>query len=196
MQQINLYQPMFRQQKKVFSALTMLQVLGFFTVVLGGIYGYTISSLEPFRQELKKTTVEFERLAGQIETLRGKTPQQAQANLLEAEIARLTQNLDYRRKLKEALEAGSFGNTEGFSSYFEALATGHVDGAWLTNIQIAQGGKQLNLAGKTVDPELVPVYMKRLSESPIFSRRGFNVLELARSEKEAAVVSFNIATGG
>jgi hypothetical protein len=196
MQQINLYQPLFRQQKKIFSAVTMLQMTGFFVVVLGVIYAWNVRSLAPFQDELEKTSVEFDRLAARIEQVRVKTPGEAETRLLEQEISRLTRELKYRRELKEALAAGTFGNTDGFSGYFEALARGHVDGAWLTGIMIAQGGVQLSLTGLTIDPELVPLYIKRLAESPAFHSRGFNVLELARSQQEDQLVAFNIGTGG
>jgi hypothetical protein len=195
MQQINLYQPMFRQQKKVFSAVTMLQILGFFVVVLGAVYGWNVSRLEPFRGELKKTSAEFERLAGQIDRLRASAKDEAETRLLDREIARLSRVLAQRRLLLDALREGSFGNTGGFSAYLEALARGHVAGAWLTDIRIDGGGQQLSLGGSTVDPELVPVYLKRLGEAPAFRQRGFNILELARGESGTAV-TFNIATGG
>lgn len=196
MQQVNLYQPMFRQQKKIFSAVTMLQITGFFVVVLGAIYAWNVRSLAPFREELDKASVEFGRLTARIEQVRVKMPGEAETRLLEQEISRLTQELKYRRQLREALAAGAFGNMDGFSGYFEALARGHVDGAWLTGIMIAQGGVQLNLSGLTIDPELVPLYIKRLAASQIFHSRGFNVLELARSEQEAQLLAFNIGTGG
>lgn len=196
MQQINLYQPMFRQQKRIFSAMTMLQISGFFLVVLAAAYGYNVHSLNPFRVELARTTAEFDRLAARIEQVRAAAPGQAEVKLVEREIARLSQELESGRRLKQALATGSFGNTQGFSSYFEALARGHVDGAWLTDIAIAQGGGKLDFSGKTIDPELVPLYLRRLSEAPVFRKRGFNVLELARSEQEKQLLTFNIGTGG
>jgi hypothetical protein len=196
MQQINLYQPMFRQQKKVFSAMTMLQISGFFIVVLGAAYGYNAHSLNPFRTELARTSAEFDRLAQRIESVRAAAPGQAEVKLLQREVERLSRELENGRRLKQALASGSLGNTAGFSSYFEALARGHVDGAWLTGIGIARGGGQLSLSGKTIDPELVPLYLRRLGEAPVFRNRGFNMLELARSEEDGQLVTFNIGTGG
>ena len=196
MQQVNLYQPMFRQQKKIFSAVTMLQIGGFFLVVLGCAYGYNVHGLSPFRTELTRTTAEFDRIAQQIEKVRAAAPEQTEVKLMEREITRLSQELAGGRRLKQALATGSFGNTAGFSGYFEALARGHVDGAWLTGIAIGQGGGQLSFTGKTIDPELVPLYLRRLAEAPVFRKRGFNVLELTRSEEENQLVTFNIGTGG
>ncbi|MBI2994342.1 MAG: hypothetical protein HYY48_09240 [Gammaproteobacteria bacterium] len=196
MQQINLYQPIFRRQKKIFSAVTMLQIVGFFIVILGALYAYATFGLQPFRGELLKTEADFAKLTKQIELYRAKYSEEGKSKLLETEIARLTRELAERRRLKETLAAGSFGNIQGFSSLFEALAKGHVDGAWLTGIRIGKGGHVISLSGKTVDPELIPVYIRRLSDTAAFRNRGFNVLDLARSEEEeeAGLINFNIAT--
>lgn len=196
MQQVNLFQPMFRQQKKIFSAATMLQIVLFFAVVLGAVYAYTLTRLEPFRNELARVEGEFEKLTRQIELHRARFPTREKSKLLEQEVERLSVEVAFQRRLKEALSSGSFGNAAGFSDHFEALARGHVEGSWLTRILLANGGANVSLSGKTVDPELVPVYIRRLAESPEFSKRAFNVLELARSQKEVNLVEFNIATGG
>src|SRR4051812_33188494 len=39
-QQINLYSPLFRKQKKLFTALAMVQALGIVVIALVGLYGY------------------------------------------------------------------------------------------------------------------------------------------------------------
>ena len=49
-QQINLYQPIFRTQKKIFSATTIAQAAGLFVVGLLLIYGYARSSPSAMRR--------------------------------------------------------------------------------------------------------------------------------------------------
>ncbi len=39
-QQINLYSPLFRKQKKLFTALAMVQALGIVVIALVALYGY------------------------------------------------------------------------------------------------------------------------------------------------------------
>lgn len=195
MQQVNLYQPMFRQQKKVFSAVTMVQIFGFFVVVLGAIYGYNLYRLQPLRDGLKTTNVAFRRISKQIDVYHKKFPPLKKSKVLEDQIARLSRELKHRRKIETILASGSFGNTKGFSQYFEALARGYTQGAWLTDISIAGGGSQVNLTGETVNPELVPVYIKRLSGFKVFQKRSFNELDLSRSDKQPNLVEFHIGTG-
>lgn len=194
-QQINLYQPIFRKQQKVFSAVTMLQITAFFVVVIFSIYAYNVYKLKPFSRELDKTNVRLEKLTQQIEIVGKKLSGRGKNSLLESEISRLTTRLENMKKVSAALSSGSFGNADGFSDHFEALAREHVDGAWLTDITIADGGGKLALAGKSIDPELVPIYIQRLADAPVFKDQKFNILELKRISGEGDVISFNIGSG-
>ena len=40
-QQVNLYQPIFRHRRPLFSALALLQVVGMIALGLGAVYGYS-----------------------------------------------------------------------------------------------------------------------------------------------------------
>ena len=195
-QQINLYQPMFRKQEKVFSALTMLQITGFFIVVLAGIYAYNVNRLKPFSIELRNTNTQLEKLSKQIEVVSRSLTSRGKNKLMESEITRLTLRLENMQKVKTALSEGSFGNASGFSTLFEALARNRVDGAWLTEITISDGGGKLALSGKSIDPELVPIYIKRLAQAPVFKNQNFNILELERLTGARDLIGFNISSGG
>lgn len=179
-QQINLYQPMFRKQKKVFSAVTMIQVISFFVFVFGALYGYELYRMEPFKQQalqLDKNTAE---LNAQLAKLTNLQPMKAKSDLLEKEIARLTNELEESKHVQRVLSEHEFGNATGFSSYLEALARQHVDGTWLTRVSIAGGGTSLGLEGKTLSSELVPIYIQQLSTEKALSGSSFNVMELYR----------------
>ena len=194
-QQVNLYQPIFRKQEKVFSAVAMLQITGFFIVVLSGIYFYGGLQLKPFRDELDRSNVQFEKLTSQIEAISRDLPAQSGSRIIAGELQRSTDELERINRIRAALASGAIGNSEGFSGYLEALAESHVNGAWLTAINIAEGGKKLTINGISIDPELVPVYIKRLSEAQVFDNSNFNTVELERSDTEPDRVLFVVATG-
>jgi Tfp pilus assembly protein PilN len=193
-QQINLYQPMFRKQKIVFSAMTMLQVGIFFIVVFTSIYIYQSSQIKPYKKQLATIDKELIQLANQIASI--STPQKSKSKLLENEITKLTKELEQRKRISRVLTSRSFGNSSGFSSYLEAFAKGHVQGTWLTSVNIKQGGTSLGLKGKTLSSELVPVYIQKLAEEESLHGSSFNVMELARLEKDEGVseLSFSIST--
>jgi hypothetical protein len=193
-QQINLYQPMFRKQEKVFSAVTMVQIIGLVTILLGAIYAYNIWSLRPFEQELVKINVEQQKLQGELKRFEVKAAANTKSQLLEDEIRLLSQELEQKRQVEQVLSTGSYGNRNGFSDYFAGLARQHVSGLWLTNVTLQNGGTQLVLKGKTNNAELIPIYIQKLAKEKAFAGLSFNVLEMSRSETDADIIVFNIAT--
>ena len=194
-QQINLYQPMFRKQKVVFSAMTMLQVSIFFLIVFAALYAYEVNQIKPYKKQLASMDNELAQLNSQVTALTG-SKKQSKSKLLEREIAKLSKELEQRENILKILSSRSFGNSDGFSSYLEAFARGHVQGTWLTSVNIKQGGAALGLKGKTLSSELVPVYIQKLAEEKSLDGSSFNVMELARVEAEQgnSELSFSIST--
>ena len=193
-QQINLYQPMFRKQEKVFSAIAMTQIVGLLIVVLGGIYAYNLWSLRPFEQELANVNVEKDKLQQELAKLEAKSQTNIKSQLMEDEIKLISRELEQKRRVEQILSAGSFGNRNGFSGYFEGLARQHVSGLWLTNVTLHNGGTQLILKGKTNNAELIPIYIQKLANEKAFAGLSFNVLEMTRAENDTGIIVFNIAT--
>jgi Tfp pilus assembly protein PilN len=200
-QQINLYQPVLRRQEKVFSAMTMLQTICLFLVVLTIIYFYGQHQIKPLQVQLRKLNRDVASLQSQVDSYKNQASPGTGSRLLENEIARLEKDLQERRKVQKILEQQELGNTEGFSGYMEALARQHVRGTWLTRVAIENGGRALSLHGRTLASELVPRYIQRLANEDILSGISFNVMELQRpdAKKEGAVpgrnaLEFNIST--
>lgn len=193
-QQINLFQPMFRRQKKPLSAVTMLILTVLFTLVFGGIYGYSRSQLRSAESYLSSIDRDLEKLRDQVEKLGKQFPAKSTSKLLETEISRLGTELKSREEIKNALARHSLQNNRVFSALLESLARKHVQGTWLTKVSITEGGASLGFAGKTFSSELVPVYIQQLAEEKSFTGLSFNVLELHRSEKEPLNLDFQVRT--
>ncbi len=194
-QQINLYQPMLKKQKVVFSAVTMLQVGVFFLVMFSGIYFYQLSQISPYSMQLGKIDNEINQLATQIAQLKAKQ-NKGKSKLLENEIQKLTEQLNKRERISSILSSRNFGNANGFSALLESFARGHVSGTWLTDISISQGGAALGLKGKTLSSELVPLYIQQLADEESLDGSSFNTMEIARVETEDAEsqINFYIST--
>ena len=194
-QQINLYQPMFREQKVPFSTMTMLQVGILFLIVFAALYTYEANQIKPYKKRLAAMDNELAQLSAQAAAFNS-SKKQSKSKLLEREIAKLSKELEQRERISKILSNRSFGNSQGFSSYLEAFARGHVEGTWLTSVNIKQGGAALGLKGKTLSSELVPVYIQKLAEEKSLDGSAFNVMELARVETEEgnSELNFSIST--
>ena len=193
-QQINLYQPMFRREKKVFSAVTMLQTCGVFFLVFSLIYAYGLYQLHPVRSKLQSINRDIQVLTEKTDKLEKQFAPKEKSKLLESEIARLSEELSNREKVRQILKQQSYKGTGGFSGYLEAFARRHIQGTWLTKVDISHGGLYLGLRGKTLASELVPVYINRLADEELLSGRAFNVMEMSRSEKDNYELNFYVST--
>jgi len=193
-QQINLYQPMFRRQEKVFSAVTMAQILVLLILVLAGIYTYSWWGLQPFEQELAKVNVDQRRLQAELDQLESESEPTEKSQLLEDEIQRLERELEQKRRVARVISSGRFGNRKGFAPILEGLARQHVSGLWLTRVSVEEGGTQLALSGKANSSELIPLYIERLASESVFNGLSFNVLDIKRSDEEPGIVEFDLAT--
>lgn len=193
-QQINLFQPIFRRQKKVFSAATMLQTCAIFLVVFSLIYLYGRYQLRPAEKELSYLKKDISALTKKADRLEKEFAPRGNSKLLESEIARLDEELSNRKKVREILQQQSHGSAGGFSGYLEALARRHIEGTWLTEVNISNGGRFLGLRGKTLASELVPVYITRLSNEKLLNGKAFNVMEMSRSEKDKNELNFYVST--
>lgn len=193
-QQINLYQPIFRRQKKIFSAAAMLQVCAFFLVVFMGIYVYGQAKLQPLQNQLDTLNRDLVTLNSQLSNLERQQGQPSGSRLLENETRRLEAELAKRLQVQKLLMSADDGNTRGFSGYLEAFARQHVQGTWLTRFSIAAGGTELGLEGKTLTSELVPVFIDRLSDESLLTGMSFNVMELTRPAQPAGHFNFMIRT--
>lgn len=196
MQQVNLYQPIFRKRKVVFSAATMLQVGIVFLLILSSLYAYQNAKIKPYIKRLAIMETELSQLTTQVTALEASKKNMGKSQLLINEIEKLSNELEQRKKISNILSSREFGNSSGFSSYLESFAKGHVEGTWLTDVNIHQGGAVLGLKGKTLSSELVPVYIQKLAQEKNLNGSSFNMMELTRFEKEEgeSEISFLIST--
>ena len=194
-QQINLYQPMFRKQKKVFSAVAMVQVFVIVLILFSLTGAYSYMQLNQLRQQDLTAKRNLETLQQRIAALGAQSADDIEIRIIETELAKISKEIKQKKQISDLLSQGAFTNTTGFSDYFEAIARQHVNGTWLTRISIEQGGAILSLNGVASSAELVPVYLQRLLQEQVFSGISFNVLGLERSVTEPGEINFQVGTG-
>ncbi len=195
-QEINLYQPIFRKQKKVFSSKALLQASALVVAGLLLVYGYGVWRLQGLEEELLALQGQRQAASQRLEKLAKQFPQREKSRVLEAELQRLTRDVRLRRKVEQLLTSGAYGNRTGFSEHLAALARQHIAGLWLTNVEISEVSKGVGLAGSAVDPKLVPKYVQRFSNEPSLAGMRFQHLRVDRPEPESARVRFQLRTSG
>ena len=193
-QQVNLYLPIFRRQKKILSALTIVQISSIFFFVFCAIYIYGEIRLNSFEGQLIELESNLGVLSEEVTKLQRQATDDSGSQLLENEIARLTNELSNRQRIQGLLSNRILGNTNGLSAYLEVIARQHVQGTWLTSISIAEGGAALSLKGRTLTSELVPMYLDRLATESLLNGMSFNVMEMIRPEDPSNYFEFLVST--
>lgn len=195
-QQVNLYQPMFRRQRRVFSAVAMLQVLAVVLGALFAIYGFGQWQLAGLREDLQRLEARRAEAEQRNAALEQRYPAPVKDPKLEAEVRRLGREVARKERLLAALSEGAFGNSTGFSTHLRSLARSHVQGLWLNGFVLASGGTEVALRGYALQPELVPVYLQRLAEQSPFKGRAFSALDIRRVAGAPPRVAFDVRTAG
>lgn len=194
-QQINLFNPIFRKQKKYFSSLTMVQALAiicgacallavdaaFRTRALTAQAAGTEALLAARQQRLTDVKVQF-------------APRQKSATIA-AEIVAAQAELAMLQSATATVQRGGFGDTVGFSPYFRAFARQRIEGLWLTDVTVASGGATIGIEGKALQAPLVPQYMGRLAQESVMKGKAFATLAMTAVAPAPAPAPLVLAGG-
>jgi len=177
-QQINLFNPAFLKQRRVFSLLTMLQCMGLILIfaVLVYVYAlYQVSGLNALsvqsRERLNKAQSRL------LEDTASYSPQQVNQQLKD-ELQQWRKKLEESEQLVERLRSGSVGNASGFSEYLRAFSRQVVPGLWLTSFKVTGDAANIRLSGGVTDPALVPVYIQKLGNESVMQGKSFANLQM------------------
>jgi hypothetical protein len=185
-QQINLYSPLFRKQKKVFSAVAIAQAIGLVVVFIAVFYFYVAgqTSLLEIRavDSGRQLKADLERLKVSASS---ESPE-ARAKTLSERKRKLEAALAERAQALQAMESGGPGKTEGYASVLRALARLSMEGVWLTRVRFSDESGAASITGRALRPGLVPVYLERLRGEKRLRGQEFASLEITRQAAPAA----------
>lgn len=186
-QQINLFQPVFRREAKVFSARALAQVLGLALVLI--VASFALLQLQLGRHNATRDLLDgqYRELDGQLQALE----QRADAGelaALETRIKELETRLAEGADELAGLQEQVLSRSNGYASLLEALARHPQDGLWLTAIRAQDDG--LELEGITLDPERVPAYLAELNADAALARWPLTAVQLERLTDPPAQLRF------
>lgn len=204
-QQINLFNPIFRKQKKYFSSVTMAQALAIICVACALLAVDAARRTRALRNQAAGIDALLLARQERLAEFRVRYAPRQKSPTLTAEILAAEEQLAMLSHAQATVTRGDFGDQRGFSSYFRAFARQSVDGLWLTGLSIGSGGARLGLQGNTLQAELVPLYMRRLSSEAVMQGKAFSTLEIgsavaappaAGNVPAAQFLPFNLQSGG
>ena len=187
-QQINLYQPVFRRQHKVFSAVTLAQMVAVVLVLLLAILGHTRWTLAGMQDSAATLQQQHAHLQAQMVSLEEaqRTPD---TEAVDAEIEQLSSSIEQRQALLAQFAQLALQHQHGFSSHFKILAEQHLPGLWLDGVTVnAQG--EIEVRGTALEEKLVPVYLQGLAKRRDLSATAFETVAMNRAESAQPEIQF------
>lgn len=179
-QQINLFNPVFLQQKKIFSARTMAVALLVLFAGVTAIKLYGDVRLKSLQAQADAGAAQLTQKQARLASVTAEfAPRQKSADA-DAELAEAERQLAALRDVSGVLARGELGNTQGYAEYFRALARQHADGLWLTGVSITGAGLDIAVRGRALDPQRVPGYLNRLTTEPIMRGKAFGSLQIGQ----------------
>jgi Tfp pilus assembly protein PilN len=189
-QQINLYQPIFRKQRQIFSAMTMVRAAGVVAVALVGFYFLGLWQVEALETEVVRLESSEAAMLTRLASIDPSLSLNRRVEV-EEELRRLNATLRDQARLIDGLNAHPLGTTEGFSAFLAALGRQHTAELWLTELAINGSTRALELEGRSTRAELVMEYLERLGHEPALAGQRFDRLEIARVD-DGAEVTFEV----
>ncbi|HEY0061662.1 MAG TPA: PilN domain-containing protein [Telluria sp.] len=177
-QQINLFNPIFRKQKKYFSSATMAQALALICVACALLAWDASNRMRSLKLQAAATDARLATRQQYLNEARVQFAPRAKSTTLPAEIKAAEQELALLANASETIKRGGFGEVRGFSGYFRALARQDLEGIWLTDIVIGNDGSSIGLQGNALQGELVPQFMQRLAQEAVMKGKTFSTLEI------------------
>lgn len=188
-QQINLFNPIFLQQKKIFSSKTMAQALGVLALGVAAMAAYGNVRVTALQRQADAGAAQLQQREARLAAVTAEFAPRQKDPLLAAEVQEAERQLGALREVSGVLQRGELGNTRGYAEYFRALARQHADGLWLTGLTINGAGSEIGVRGRALDPAAVPGYLTRLTREPILQGKGFGSLSISEGAQEAAAAT-------
>jgi hypothetical protein len=186
-QQINLYQVKFRKPRKPLSALeASLGILLLFAIILS-YGGWTWHTNERLATESREVDRQVESDKAKVEQLTAQVNARKKDLQLEAATQRAEHQVVATRDIVQLVNSDTIGYTGGYSEQLRALARQDVDGLWLTGFTLSANAEEVQIRGRTVDPELVPAYLHRLTAENAMQGMRFDSLTISTQAPPAAI---------
>ncbi len=194
-QQVNLLIDDLRPKRELLTAMHALLCVAAFTVLLAAYSAYGLFVASHLANQRDGLENQLAMLADANTKARASINTVADPKLV-ARVADLQAQHRSRTALAAALTGTTHGRSMGFAKHLDELAAHSQSGLWLTDIELTGGGGHIRLAGMTLDPVLVPRFLKELGQGEQFAGHRFDAFELTASEGGALHFTITGPDGG
>jgi hypothetical protein len=177
-QQINLFNPAFEQQKHLLSATGMAAAAGVAVLALAGAGAVVHVKTADLQVEADAGAQRLEQAQQRLTAVNAEFAPRAADPQIAVQLADAEDQRAALQRVRDLIEHGDLGNTQGYAEYFRALARQRVEGLWLTGVRVTGAGLDLGVQGRALDPALVPGFLARLRNEPVMQGKPVGSLRI------------------
>lgn len=183
-QHINLFDPALSRRRDwlALSNLVVLAVLLMTGIGVAGVWaGYQVPTLAA---QATANEARLKAMRDQVLALGQQVESRKPDARLERDLAEARRRLATRNEVLATLQQRLGPGAASFADYLRGYARQSVAGLWLTGVTVDTASGGMEIRGRTVDPALLPEYIRRLDKEPAFQGRAFGALKLAEGKVE------------
>lgn len=185
-QQINLLNPALIKQKDLLNPNIIAITLGLLATLMLVYFGISQKQLSALTAQRSETSNELTMLQSQLkQTAQLHTAREPNKALLD-QIVQLEQKEEMQQQVLKTVNLSSATPEKGYAALIRAFAKQSLDGLWLTGFNIDSNTDQLNISGRTLQSDLVPEYISRLSNEPALKGKLFSALTMNQAKVDAS----------
>lgn len=188
--QINLYDPALERRRDWLALHYVAGLVAAVAVIVGAIGFAARSDLPALAAQAASGEGQLKAARDQVAALGQQVAGRKPDERLQQEIATRRLLLEARGEVLATLRQGLGPQSHSFADTLRGLARQTVAGLWLTGFAVDAASGGMEIHGRTLDPALLPEYIRRLDQEKAFSGQTFAALKLDLAKPETP------ATGG
>jgi Tfp pilus assembly protein PilN len=193
-QQVNLYSEILKQQQKQSGLKLYTAILAAVALLCVVFSAYLLWQLSTIETELHQAHTHLTSEQTRVNALLSKRPNQEPNTSVLAEIEQWQSSVNEASQTLQLLTGREAILSQGFSSYFQALANQSNPEVWLTAIHIDGQSRGMSIEGSSFKPEQIPLLLQQLQQEPVFNGQAFAKLVMQQSVKIAGQMDFTLSS--
>lgn len=183
-QYINLYDPALRKKRDWLALGNVVAAGALLVALVGGLGVLTHRDLPELKAQQTGNETQLKALRDQLTSLGQQLAQRKPDPALKNDLDVGRKLLAGRSEILSMLKKRMDPDAGMYAEYLRGFARQSVTGLWLTGFSFENGSGNMEITGRTLDPALLPEYIKRLNREPAFQGRAFAALMLAEGKAE------------
>lgn len=178
-QQINLYDPALRRQRDWLALGNVVALATVLAILVGALGASARSGLDTLAATAKNGESQIKAARDQIAALGQQAANRKPDARVAQELAARRMLLAARGEVLQILRTEvADGDRPDFGDFLRGLARQTVPGLWLTGFSFDAPSGGMEIRGRTLDPALLPEYIRRLNREAAFQGRAFASLKI------------------